>query len=237
MSSGSNAAIGLVSLVAVVAMKFVLLDRMYERRRRHGGSRTATVPGRGPRSNTSEWVRDQVDFVDFGDSVRYSPHSVLVVQNVAIFLLASPLVAIIGFFCWALANVHRDHAVALFATLAIVVSATLAWAGRRLWQTHRRAQADARLQRVGIRRSVDSFRVERVGFHQGDGVYIVIACWTDDARRTWETRCGPIAGDPSDYFHRHLLRVLQDPERTEDSRIDPTFLPLVNGRGLMDPKL
>jgi hypothetical protein len=175
--------------------------------------------------------------VDFDDCVRYSPHSVLVVQNVTLFLLASPLVVIIGFFCWALANVHREHAAALYGALAIVVSATLAWAGRRLWQTHRRAQADARLQRVGIRRPVDSLRAECVGFHQGKGVYIVVACWTDDARRSWETRCGPIEGDPSDYFHRHLLRVLQDPERIEDSRIDPTFLPLVNWRGLMDPTL
>lgn len=225
------------ALAIVLALKASLLWRLYENRRQYGGQRTTTVAvDRAPFAG-HEPERNRVTFLDFGDHLRYSPSSVLSVQNVVIILLVLLVFGPFAVLCWAVANVLHDDGVWAYVVLGLVTASITAWIGRRLLLARRRARSDARLQAVGRRRRVDSFRVQPAGMAGSDVVHAVIARWTDDDGEVWETRCGPLLGDPTAYFHRHPLVVLQDPERTEDSRIDPTFLPLVSWRGAMDTDL
>ncbi len=235
MTHNEAAALRLVGFTITVALKGALLWRMYETRRLRGGQRTTTVARDDPKSAGRGPERNRVDFLDFSDYLRYSPASVLAAQNVLIGLVALMLLSVFGMFCWLTADKSNGIALAIFGVSGLAVLATLFWVGNRLRLARRRRWSDARLQDVGIRRRIEVFRVQRVEVYNATDVFIVIACWSDDAGREWETRCGPVSGDPTAYFRRHPLVVLQDPERTEDSRVDPTFLPLANWRGMMDP--
>lgn len=237
MTHNEAAAVRLVGFTITVALKCALLWRMYETRRLRGGQRTATVARDDPKSAGRGPERNRVDFLDFNDFLRYSPASVLLVQNVLIGLVALMLLSVFGTFCWLAAGKSDGIALLIFGVSGLVLLATIVWFGNRLRLAGKRNLSDARLQDVAIRRRIEEFRVQRVEVYNAADVFIVIACWSDDAGREWETRCGPISGDPTMYFQRHPLVVLQDPGRTEDSRVDPAYLPLVNWRGMMDPAL